>query len=304
MKPEPLTISIVIPSYNSQEYIGTSLEALSNQITDLSYEVVVVDCSDTEAVSDICLQYPFVTLHRENERFLPGKGRNIGANAATGQLLIFVDADVELSPTALDAAMTFYLAGNKVFGGSLELNESKCVGISPYVEHYFFNHEAHISRPPSQRANLSSALMAVDRHLFIEHGGFKNIPRMQDTEFTERLASSGEKLTFTPSVVGWQIHDSPMKRVMNKIYINGKNLYYIRYQKESKAKQIAIILLLPAITTFKILRIFIRHMKYQSMRQRIKTIQTSPFLVAGAGYWMAGLYRAFFTRSGIGTARE
>ena len=127
---------------------------------------------------------------------------------------------------------------------------------------------------------------------------------MQDTEFTERLARSGEKLTFTPSVVGWQIHDSPMKKVLKKLFINGNNLYYIRYKDASKLKQFAIFLFLPAIAMFKIIRIFARHMRYQSVQQRIKTIKISPFLIAGGGYWMAGLYRAFFTRQGIGTARE
>ncbi len=304
MKPESVVVTIIIPSYNSHEHIGTSLDALHAQVTEFGYEVLVVDCSDTTQVSDICSQYPFVKLLRESERFLPGKGRNIGADAATGKLLLFVDADVILSPTAIDAAMRFYLQGNNAFGGSLELNESKAKGISPYVEHYFFNHESHKTRPESQRANLSSALMAIDRSLFLKHGGFKNIPRMQDTELTERLARSEEKLAFTPSVVGLQLHDSPMSKVLKKIFINGNNLYYIRYQGKSKTRQWVIFILLPAIATFKILRILGRHMRYQTTQQRIKTLLVSPFLIAGAAYWLAGLYKAYFTRQGIATSRE
>lgn len=304
MKPTSVVASIIIPSYNAQAHIGASLDALNAQKTEFGYEVLVVDCSDTTHVSDICSQYPIVKLIRETERFLPGKGRNLGAGVANGKLLLFIDADVTLMPTAIDAAIRFYLNGNNAFGGSLELNENKAQGISPYVEHYFFNHEAHKTRPESQRANLSSALMAIDRSLFIKHEGFKNIPRMQDTEFTERLARSGEKLTFTPSVVGLQHHDSPMRRVLKKIFINGNNLYYIRYKDKSKSNQLTIFILLPAIATFKILRIFARHMKYQSMHQRIRTILISPFLIAGAACWMAGLYRAFLTRQGIETSRE
>ncbi len=304
MTSKPVVLSIIIPSFNAQAHIGNSLEALSHQHTDFGYEVIVVDCSDTPQVSDICSQYPIVKLIRETQRFLPGKGRNIGAEAAMGDLLMFVDADVELFPSAVDAAVRFYSNGNKVFGGSLELNEEKVTGISPYVEHYFFNHESHKNRPPSQRSNLSSALMIIERELFLTNNGFKDIPRMQDTEFTERLAKAGEKLTFTPTVVGLQLHDSPMRRVMSKIFINGNNLYYIRYKEQHIIKQLVFVLLLPAITAFKILRIFARHMKYQSAHQRIKTLQTVPFLIVGAGYWMTGLYRAFFTNQGIGTARE
>ncbi len=304
MKATSVLVSIIIPSYNSQEHLGASLDALDAQKTDFGYEVLVVDCSDTNHVSDICSQHPNVKLISEPQRFLPGKGRNIGADAANGKLLVFIDADVTLSPTAIDAAVRYYQIGNKIFGGSLELNESKARGVSPYVEHYFFNHEAHKTRPESRRANLSSALMAIDRSLFVKHEGFRSIPRMQDTELTERLARSGELLTFTPSVVGWQLHDSSINKVLRKIWINGNNLYYIRYKDASTSKQVAIFILLPAIATFKIIRILIRHMRYQSMRQRIRTLLISPLLVAGGTYWMAGLYRAFFTRKGVETTRE
>jgi len=303
MKTTSVVVSIIIPSYNSQQHIGASLDALTEQKTEFEYEVLVVDCSDTSHVSDICAQYSHVKLLRQTERFLPGKGRNLGAEAAKGSLLLFIDADVTLLPTAIDAAARYYLSGNNVFGGSLELNESNAKGVSPYVEHYFFNHEAHKTRPESRRANLSSALMAIDRRLFVKHGGFKDIPRMQDTELTERLARSGEELTFTPSVVGWQLHDSPLSRVLRKIFINGNNLYYIRYKNVSKRKQLTIFIFLPAIAAFKILRIFIRHMRYQSIRQRIRTILISPLLVVGGAYWMAGLYRAFLTRQGIEISR-
>lgn len=304
MNPEAVIVSVVIPSYNSQEHIESSLEALSKQDTGFAYDIVVVDCSDTQDVSKICSKYPKVKLLRESERFLPGEGRNIGARASNAELLVFLDADVVLDPSAIEAAVRFYQAGNKVFGGSLELNEPKASGIAPYVEHYFFNHEAHINRPPSNRSNLSSALMVVDRKLFIEHKGFKDIPRMQDTEFTERLAKSGESLKFTPTLIGLQHHDSPMSQVMRKIYINGKNLYYIRYQNNPKPKQFLIALLLPAIACFKVLRIIGRHMKYQSMPQRVKTLKISPFLFAGAACWMVGFYNAIFTQRGIGAARE
>ena len=161
MKPTSVVASIIIPSYNAQAHIGASLDALNAQKTEFGYEVLVVDCSDTTHVSDICSQYPIVKLIRETERFLPGKGRNLGAGVANGKLLLFIDADVTLMPTAIDAAIRFYLNGNNAFGGSLELNENKAQGISPYVEHYFFNHEAHKIRPESQRANLSYALMAT-----------------------------------------------------------------------------------------------------------------------------------------------
>ena len=65
-------------------------------------------------------------------------------------------------------------------------------------------------------------------------GGFADIPRMQDTELTERIRnSSGTQLGFEPSVVGYQIQDSNLKKVLKKIYITGNNIYFLRYQNKS-----------------------------------------------------------------------
>ncbi len=299
-----MNISIIIPSYNAQENLPNTLKALAEQQTTLLYEVIVVDCSESDAVQNICADFSFVKFHHEATRFNPGKGRNIGAQIASGDLMIFVDADVVLAPKALEAAWQFYQQGNRIFGGALELNEEVSSTTASYLEHYFFNHESQKGRPVFPRSNLSSALMAFDRETFIGCGGFKDIPRMQDTELTERLLRSGEKLMFTPDLLGLQIQDSPMKKVMRKIYINGKNLYFIRYAHKSKIKKIILFLLLPFVSGFKIIRILARHMRYQTTPQKLKTFLISPLFAIGGLYWMAGLYHSMIVGSGIGKERD
>lgn len=296
-------ISIVIPSYNTQNVLSDTLDALSKQVCECSYETVVVDCSETDAVKDICERFG-VLFHREIERFNPGKGRNIGAEKASGSLIVFVDADVILDKHALESAWTFYRQGNKIFGGALELNEDKQVGASSYLEHYYFNHESQAGRPVCDRSNLSSALMLFDRATFIENKGFKDIPRMQDTELTERLLSQGHKLKFCPSVIGYQTQDSQLDKVLRKIYIGGKNLYFLRYANKPALFKIAFALLLPFITGVKLLRIFFRHLKYQNSKQKVKLIQISPLMVLGGIYWMVGLYRSMIFGGGISTKRD
>lgn len=296
-------ISVVIPSYNTQDVLTGTLQALSKQVCDNGFEVIVVDCSEGAEVEEICGQFD-ARYHREIERFNPGKGRNIGAGLASGSLLVFVDADVILKPDALQNAWLFYQAGNDIFGGALELNEEKQVGASSYLEHYYFNHESQAGRPECDRSNLSSALMLFDKKLFLDNGGFKDIPRMQDTELTERLVKQGCRLRFTPTVVGLQTQDSPLNKVIRKIYIGGKNLYFLRYQQKSLLFKIVFALALPLLTALKLIRIFARHLRYQTGKQKMILLKISPLIVYGGICWMFGLYRSMLLGGGISKSRD
>ena len=299
-----MDISVVIPSYNTQDTIAATLANLSEQQTALRFEIVLVDCSAHDEVQKIAAGFPRVRYEHRLERFNPGEGRNIGAQLAQGELLMFIDADVHLAPNALNAAWKALRSGKDVFGGALELNTDVSSDTAAYLEHYFFNHESQALRPACERSNLSSALMCFRRETFLTAGGFKDIPRMQDTELTERLRQTGQKLFFCPDILGLQIQDSPFKKVLQKIYINGQNLYYIRYQPGiTPLKKLVFYILLPAIGAIKISRIIGRHLIYQNWKNKLRTLTLAPVLVLGITYWMAGFYNALWTEKGIGKER-
>lgn len=297
-----LDLSVVIPSYNTASTIGKTLEALARQSTTRQREVIVVDCTADDSVALVCARFPTVRVLREAERFNPGEGRNIGARAATGRLLVFVDADVHLAEGALEAAMAYYEAGHFMFGGALELDESEATTAS-YLEHWFFNHEAQAGRPECPRQNLSSALMMVERELFSSAGGFADIPRMQDTELSERMARRGVTLTFTPTVFAHQVQDSTLSAVLRKVRLNGQNLYFIRYGEASWLRRALFFLLLPLMTVAKVTRIVLRHLKYQDARKRLVTLRLIPLLYWAGLHWMLGFYSALIFRRGISQSR-
>lgn len=297
-------ISVIVPSYRSQAQLPNTLKAIARQHTELDIEVVVVDCTETDDIRKICDEYPQVRFAHESERFNPGKGRNIGAKLAQGELLVFVDSDVVLQADALGEAYAFFQQGKPIFGGALELNEETSKTVASYLEHFFFNHESQRGRQVQQRSNLSSALMLFSREIFLKEGGFRDIPRMQDTELTERLRARGYELFFTPRVVGLQTQDSPLSKVLRKIYINGKNLYFIRYQQKSLPFKIALGVGLPALGGVKVARIAARHLRYQTPKNRVVTLALLPLLAVSGAYWVAGLYRSMVLGGGIGKSRD
>jgi len=283
-------VSIIIPSYNSQESIMSCLESLREPMELFEYEIIVVDCSGHNQVERICSQFSFVNFIKRKKRFNPGEGRNIGAQNADGKLLMFIDADVILEKNVISNAWNHYKKGYNVFGGSLELSNLSPKTIASRLEHSFYNHESQKNRPARKRNNLSSAFLFIEKSLFDELGGFKDIPRMQDTEFTERIRKTGIDLWFFPDIVAHQIQDSPLSKVFRKIYINGLNLPSIRYQNRSIWKTIFLFCFLPLITLAKCTRIILRNIKYGTYK--IKELAISPLILIGGIVWMFGFYHS------------
>ncbi|WP_104402830.1 glycosyltransferase family 2 protein [Vibrio penaeicida] len=293
-----MKLSIIIPSYLSQDNLGRNLSALAKQLDEVDAEVLVVDCSPGIAVDQICAQYPFVRLLKEEKRFHPGGGRNIGAKSANGDYLVFVDADVVLDGQALQDVEKHITDGVKIFGGALDLDKKGAVTLTSYIEHYYFNHESQSSRTPTERANLSSAFMIIEKALFDEVGGFTDISRMEDTELTEKLVRIGHTLHFFPDVIGYQIQDSPFNKVVKKIYITGNNLFFLRYQKEDGGmNKWLLALLLPLMMMVKITRINFRNLKYAF--SPLMLLILCPVMYFCGFTWMLGFYKGIFVSDGI-----
>ncbi|MEK7655891.1 MAG: glycosyltransferase [Patescibacteria group bacterium] len=87
-------VSIIIPTKNEEQHLPKLLETIKSQ-TLKDFEVIVADAKSTDKTRDIALAYGAKVI----EGGLPGPGRNAGAVSATGDVLVFLDADVLLPST-------------------------------------------------------------------------------------------------------------------------------------------------------------------------------------------------------------
>ena len=118
-----MTLSIIIPTKNEEEYLPMLLKSIKRQ-TFKDYEIIVADNKSRDKTKKIAKRYGCKIV----KGGLPGKARNLGANSATGDLILFLDADTELkNKDFLDkaikefekgkldiAAPLMYLKGNKL----------------------------------------------------------------------------------------------------------------------------------------------------------------------------------------------
>ena len=88
--PPELSISVIVPVYNGGDTLAACLQALQNQ-TRLPDEIIVVDDGSTDDSAEIADRFGLKVLRQRNAG--PAAARNLGAQRAQGQLLLFTDAD-------------------------------------------------------------------------------------------------------------------------------------------------------------------------------------------------------------------
>jgi glycosyltransferase involved in cell wall biosynthesis len=100
--PRPVTVSVVIPTYNYAHYLPRAIESAINQ-TYSPLEIIVVDDASTDQTPDILKAYGSrITVVRKENNEGPTKARNLGLTAVSGDLIAFLDSDDEWKPQKLE----------------------------------------------------------------------------------------------------------------------------------------------------------------------------------------------------------
>ncbi len=105
-------VSVIVPAYNSEQFVAETLDCLYEQ-TLKDIEVIVVNDGSTDSTQDIIDQYCaksdiFKCIKQENAGV--SAARNNGLDNATGEYVLFLDADDLLTPGSLEA---FYKTGKE-----------------------------------------------------------------------------------------------------------------------------------------------------------------------------------------------
>lgn len=87
-----MILSIIIPTYNEEEYLPVLLESIKQQDF-RDYEIIVADANSKDNTVKIAEEYGCIVV----EGGMPAVGRNNGAKVAKGEYLLFLDSDLKLT---------------------------------------------------------------------------------------------------------------------------------------------------------------------------------------------------------------
>lgn len=93
-EPADLAATVVILTYNGEDYLRDILNALSVQRLDRPFETLVIDSGSTDGTLAIVADFPDVRLHQiPNSEFGHGRTRNLAAHLARGEVVAYLTHD-------------------------------------------------------------------------------------------------------------------------------------------------------------------------------------------------------------------
>src|SRR5581483_3716507 len=92
-----MKLSVVVPAYNEEKYIGRCLESIIEEAGHDVFEIIVVDNASTDNTAAVAKKYKGVRVVREDRKGLT-RARQAGLMAAKGDLIAYIDADSMVKP--------------------------------------------------------------------------------------------------------------------------------------------------------------------------------------------------------------
>lgn len=214
-----MNVSVIIPAYNAETVIGQCIDALLQQTISMDeYEIIVVDDGSKDGTAEIVKSYNNVGLIQQANRG-PACARNEGAKSASGEIIIFLDADCEPTPNWLREMLTPFGQDDVVAAkGAYRTKQNSLMARSVQVE---FEYKYHRLAKGKYIDFVDSYSAAFRKTVFDEVGGFDtSFPAAcaEDADLSFRLAQKGLKMVFNPDAIVYHIHPSTLYDYLKRKY--------------------------------------------------------------------------------------
>lgn len=168
---ENKTFSIVIPTLNAEKYLLRCIHSVRKAQQDV--EIVVVDGGSVDKTISIAKQEGVAVINSKRGR---GYQLNAGATHTTGELLLFLHADTELSAnTFRELQIQFANPSRKVGTCILRFD----------MDHWLLEMYSRMTKIDSLWTRFGDQCIVVRREFFNSLGGFPEWPLFEDVRFLQ-----------------------------------------------------------------------------------------------------------------------
>lgn len=205
-----MRLSVIIPTYQRRDLVLTCVQALTRQQVAPDFEVIVVVDGSTDgsaaALRDLIMPFPLTVLEQPNRG--PAAARSAGGFAARGDILLFLDDDMEADPRLLAEHERFHQPGARIVVGHIPLHPASPDGLlSSLVKQWLDRRTRRLSVDGAsvRASDLIGGQISVPREGFLAVGGFDTrLACGEDAEFGYRLLRHGYQAAFNPNAISWQ----------------------------------------------------------------------------------------------------
>jgi glycosyltransferase involved in cell wall biosynthesis len=196
-------VSVIIPVRNEATSIAATVAAvLAQDEPGVDLEVVVVDDGSTDATPEVAAGAGarVLRLAAHGAGGNPAAARNAGAEMATGEILIFLDADCIPAPGWLRGFLDAHAAGHAVVGGALDLPP----GLSPTArcDYYCGWYLIHSRRPAGYVPHHPPPNLSVLRDVFLATSRFTEEQPFsytnEERHWQAEVQRAGHRIYFEP----------------------------------------------------------------------------------------------------------
>jgi glycosyltransferase involved in cell wall biosynthesis len=207
---DTIQVSVIIPTHNRAGSIIRLLDKLGKQTFPLSQmEVIVVANSCSDHTLEVLKAYnpPYQFQYAETKGDGPSVPRNKGASLASGNILVFLDDDVDPSPSLVEAHVSAHNGPMTVVMGYLPLTMPNNpdffrLNLRSWWEKKFY--QMRIKGYRFSYEDLLSGNFSVSANLFRQSGGFiTNFTCRDDYELGMRLLQAGAQFRFSKDAWGY-----------------------------------------------------------------------------------------------------
>ena len=226
-----MILSIIIPTYNEEEYLPILLESIKQQKFD-DYEIIIADANSTDRTREIAEEYGCIIT----EGGLPAVGRNNGAKIAKGEYLLFLDSDLKLTDDYLRD--TIYEFRMERLGIAITQMKPLSEKSEAQLFHYLAN-QFMIGVEKIKPHGAGCYGIIVKRELHEKYGGFnEELTFGEDSEYIRRLGSSKQFKVLRKPKIGVSTRRLEEEGLETLIQQYGKSTWNDFTGKETDAEEL------------------------------------------------------------------
>jgi len=208
-------VSVVVCAYNAERTMDRCLASLA--VLDYpNYEVIVVNDGSGDHTLDIAESYSFCRIISQRNKGL-GFARNVGAEAATGEIVAYTDSDCVADPDWLSYLVAKMESSNLAACGGPNFPPPEDA-LVPAVVTVAPGGPTHVLISDEVAEHIAGCNMAFRREVLMRLGGFDPIYRAagDDIDICWRFQDAGHVIGFSPAAVVWHFRRNTVSAYCNQ----------------------------------------------------------------------------------------